>query len=92
MDGQSQKGIKEISELLDGVKLLAVEAKKVMGDGKVDAKDLPVLFDLVKNLGVLGEALKGAGEIPAEAKDLSTAELQALGAKVLEIAAAIKVA
>jgi hypothetical protein len=89
---QPSVGIKESLELLEGLKLLAVEAKKVLADGKLSAADLPVILDLINNVSVLVAAVQGLGEIKAEVKDLSAEEIQQLGAKVLEIVAAVKAA
>lgn len=85
-------GIKETMEMLDGLKLLAIETKKVLADGKVNVADLPILIELLQQLNVLTAAVAGAGQIPAEAKDLSADELQTIGAKVLEMVAAFKAA
>lgn len=84
--------IKESMELLEGLKLLAIESKKLMADGKVNLGDLPVLLDLVQNVGVLAAAVQGADQVGAELKELSSEELQKLGEKVLEIVAAVKAA
>lgn len=83
-------GIKETSEVLDGLKLLATEAGKVLEDGKVNLKDLPVLLDLVQNVGVLKAAVDGAEEAPKEIKDLTQEEVAVLLGKVYEIVAALK--
>jgi hypothetical protein len=86
------KGIKESMELLEGVKVLVVEVKKVMADGKVSLADLPVLMSLLQKFSVLSAAAEGAGEITKEVKDLSAEEAQTLLAKVLEVTAAAKAA
>lgn len=87
---EETKGIKEIMELLEGVKVIGVSAKAMMADGKVDLKDIPEAIELLKQYQTIIEAFKGAGEIPHEVKDMSVDELQAVGAKVLEIASALK--
>lgn len=76
------KSIKETKELLAGLGKVAVAAKKIAADGKVNASDLVTLMDLIKDVSVISEGLKGAGEIPAELKDLDEVE-------VLEIIACI---
>lgn len=87
---QQNKGIVELSQMLDGLAVIAIAAKKVMADGKVDLKDLSVAMNLVSDSTVLLEAIKGASEIPAEVKDLSMEEIQMIVAKVLAIASQIK--
>lgn len=83
---------KEITELLDGVKAIGVAVKKIMADGKIGIADLPVVVSLLSDFKVLSDAVAGADQIPAEVKDLDAAEVQALVAKCLEVAAAIKAA
>ena len=87
-----QKGIKEVMELLAGLEVVAVAAKKALADGKVNLEDAKVLFDLIDKLAVLVEAVKGADQIPAEVKDLTGEELQAIAAKVLQVVASVKAA
>jgi hypothetical protein len=89
---EESKGIKESLELLEGVKLIAVAAKRVGADGKVGMDDLKELINLAQNVGVLAAAAQGVGEVKSEVKDLSAEELQALGAKVLEIVNAVRAA
>ena len=84
------EGIKESMEFLAGVEVLGVTGKKVLADGKVNAADIPHVFGLIQNLGVLNAAVQGVDQIPKEAKDYSSDELQAIGAKVLAVMAAIK--
>lgn len=85
-----EKSIKECLELLEGIKILAVETKKVLADGKVDLADLPVLMTLLTQFSKLSAAVEGIDQIPAEAKDLSSEEITALVDKVLEIVKVIK--
>lgn len=86
------KGIKETLELLDGVKVLVVEAKKILADGKLSLSDLPVALELLQKFSVLSAAVQGAGEIVGEVKDISGDEANQIIAKVLEITAAAKAA
>lgn len=86
------KSVKETVELLEGIKLLAIDVKKVMADGKVDFADVAVLRDLVSQFGALGDAFQGIDQIDDEIKDLSAEELKTLAAKALEIYAAFKAA
>ena len=86
------KGIKETLELLEGVKVLVLESKKVLSDGKVSFSDLPALLGLLQKFSVLSAAVQGASEVVAEAKDLSSDEANIVVSKVLEIVAAVKAA
>lgn len=86
------KGIKETLELLEGVKVLIVEAKKVLADGKVSLADLPVVLGLLQKFSVLNAAVQGVDEVVSEAKDLSSDEATLVIAKVLELVAAAKAA
>ena len=87
-----QIGIKETLELLDGVELLAVTGVAIAADKKVSASDLTHIVNLAKNAGVLVEAVKGIGELPAEVKDIDQQELMQLGMKAFEMAKSIKTA
>lgn len=86
------QGIKESLELLEGVKVLGVSAKKVLADGKVNLADLPVLLGLISDFPVLTAAVQGADLVLPEVKDLSADEANQLVAKVLEVVNAIKTA
>lgn len=83
-------GIKETLELLQGIKDLVVDAKKVLADGTVSLSDLPVAVELLSQLGELTQAVQGVGDVPSEVTDLTSDEINVLVAKVLEIVAAIK--
>lgn len=81
-------GIKESKELLDGIKLLAVSAKKIAKDG-VSLADLPEAIELLKKVDVLVEAVKGLDGLDEELKDLEQEELVELGLKVFSIVKAV---
>lgn len=85
------KGIKESLELLEGVRLLAVDAKMVLADGKIDFKDIPVVWGLIGQMSKLNAAASGISEIPAELKDLSAAEINQLASAALAIVTSFKV-
>ena len=84
--------VKESLELLEGFKVLAVDAKKVFADGKIDIADLPVAWDLLSQLSVISAAVDGIDKIPSEVTALSAEEINSLVTKVLEIVAIIKAA
>jgi len=85
-----KQGIQEILELIEGLKTLASDAKAILADGKINLADLPVAMALLSQLGVLGAAVKGLDQVPAELKDLDAAELEQIGAKILELVAVIR--
>lgn len=85
-----QVGIKETLEVLDALKLLALEASKVLEDGKVSLKDLPVMFDLLHKVGSFKAAADGAELVMKEVKDLSQEEAAVLMAKVFEVVSMLK--
>jgi hypothetical protein len=83
-------GVKESLEALEALKLLAIEASKVLEDGKVNIKDLPVLFDLMRKMNVIKAGTEGADQIMKEVKDLSQEESLVLLNKVYEVVGALK--
>lgn len=86
------KGVKELKELLEGVEVVALAAKKITADGKVGLDDAGAIIEAVKQYQVLIDAVKGIGEIPSEVKDLELVELQEIAASVLALAAKLKAA
>ena len=84
------KGITQSLELIDALKLLVIDGKKITADGKIGFSDFPVLFDLMGQAGALLTGFKGANEIPAEVADLSSEEISMIAAKFLEIVAILK--
>lgn len=84
------EGIKETMELLEALKELASVMKKIVEDGKVSLKDLPLLLELVKKLPMLKAGVDGVDQVPKEIKSLTQEEVQALLAKVYEIVGVLK--
>lgn len=72
------KGIKEMSELIVGVKDLALTLKAVLKDGKINLQDIGALMTLVQKQSEILAAFEGLAEIPGEAKDLSIDEAYAI--------------
>lgn len=85
-------GIKELSELIVGLKDLAVTVKQVFKDGKVDLSDLALVVGLIAQSSDLVAAVQGVDQIPAEFKDLSGDEVQTLITELLTAYAAFKAA
>lgn len=82
-------GITEIMEMLEGCAVVGEAAADIAKDG-LGLDDVPKAIELAKKHEVILAAIKGADQIPAEAKDLSLAEAQQLIAKVIEVATRIK--
>lgn len=93
MDDGKKKSIKESKEAVLALKLLALKAIEIKKGG-VTKEDIPAVLELVKDINVLVEGVKGAADIDDELKDIDQAELLELGtlvySSVKEIAAAAK--
>lgn len=83
-------GIKETLEVLEAVRLLVVDLRKVLADGKISTGDVDVIFDLLRQLPALNAGLQGVELVPVEVKDIDAQEAEKLIAKALEIGAALK--
>ena len=70
--------LKETKELLAGVKLLGIAAKKIMKDGKIAVDDLAVLLPVAQQSAILVNAVAGSKDITLEIKDLNLIEAQDL--------------
>jgi hypothetical protein len=82
-----EKGVKEILELVEGIKQVALVGKAVLKDGKVDLSDLAALSVLLAKQQELMAAFEGVSEISSEIKDLSLDEASSV---VLALVAAAK--
>lgn len=82
--------LKESLELLDGVEVLLVMAKKVAADGKVNLMDLPLLMDVLTKATVLVAAYKNVDGVVDEVKDLSFEEAKVLLARFEQMVKALK--
>lgn len=82
--------IKETTELLNAVELLAIAGAKIAKDKKVSAEDLPAAIELVKKLDVVLEGIKDLDKLDEEIKDLDQAELIAIVSKIMIIAKSVK--
>lgn len=86
------EGTKELKELLVSLKDIAVFAKKVAADKKVNLEDLPALVDLAKNMDEVLAGFDGLNKIPDEVKDIDEAEAMELLGQVLKLVKEIKAA
>lgn len=83
-------GVKESLEVLEAVRVLLVDIKKVLADGKISTGDMGVLFDLLRQLSVLNAGLEGVDKVPAEMKDVDAQEAEMLIAKVMDLVAVFR--
>lgn len=69
-----EKGVKEMMELIAGLKALAMVGKKAFADGKLNIADAPLLSELFEKQAMLVAAFSGLGELKLEAKDMEISE------------------
>ncbi len=81
--------IKNSLEIVEAIKVLGVEGKKIAKDG-VNLADLPEALELIKKIDVFIAAFKDAELVGAEVKDLDQAELIQLGAALYDVFKSIK--
>jgi hypothetical protein len=87
-----QQGIKEISELIDGLEAVGVPVAVAMADGKINALDLPQALELVKAHEKILAAVQGLDGVIPEAKDIDSVEAVAIVQKLMAAAQKIKAA
>ncbi len=83
-------GIKESLEVLEAVRVLLVDVKAVMADGRINSGDIGVLFFLLRQLSTLNAGLQGSEMVFGEVKDLDPQEAEKLIAKAMELVAIFK--
>jgi len=88
-EGQ-KKDIKEILEILAGLRVLGTAAAGILGDGKLGVSDIEKFITLAKEFDVLKSAIEDAGEAVREAKDIDQAEAAVLVASVFSLISSIK--
>ena len=87
-----QKGVKELLEVIAGLKEVALIGKAALKDGKIDLSDLNLLSQLLLKQQVLIAAFDGLGEVGAEVKDISLDEAMALIKALLDAAKDVRAA
>ncbi len=85
-------GIKEILELITGLKDLAIIGKGVMKDGKFDLQDLAVLGELLSKHNELVAAFSGLADLTVEFKEVDITEATQLISAIFEAAREVKAA
>ena len=81
-----ETGIKEITELFDGLDLIAEAGGKVYADKKVDMSDLPVLINIAVNAKTVLDAISGLKGVKAEAADLDSTEQFEIVKRLFQVA------
>jgi len=84
-----KKGIKEISELLDGLQILVPALLEIIKDG-LGIEDLPAVIALLTKADALQEAVKDLDMAKEELKDLDKEEAIVLVGKLMDLVEAIK--
>lgn len=79
------KGIKETLEFVAGLKVVVPAGVEVAADKKISAKDIKPVVEVIKQYDVVVEAIKGAGDIVPEVKDLDQIELAQIGMATVEL-------
>jgi hypothetical protein len=87
---QEDVGVKEILEVLEGLKEVGLLAKKAMADGKISISDFPLLMQLLSKHQMLNDAIKDIKLVPTEVKNLSGDEATLIVGKVYSIFSEIK--
>jgi hypothetical protein len=82
-----QIGIDKIEKIVESVKHVAVAAKKISSDKKVDLADLPAAMELLVKLPGIVESFSAFKEVLDQGKDLDVAEVVLL---IQKIDAAVK--
>ncbi|MGL5834074.1 MAG: hypothetical protein ACRC1Z_12710 [Waterburya sp.] len=79
-----------MNELIDGFEVLALFGAKVVADGKVNYKDLPIVIEFMDKIKSLFSAFDNVPEIVQEIEDIDRAGLIIPLKKLLDIAINIK--
>lgn len=82
-----QIGIDKIEKVVESFKHIAVAAKKISADKKVDLADLPAAMELLVKLPSIAESLTAWKEVLDQGKDIDVAEVVLL---IQKIDAAVK--
>lgn len=92
MSLEEKNDIKELLELIAGLKAVGVAGAEVASDGKLDLSDIVALKKLAEQHEILIAAIKGLGDAIPEAKDIDLAESGILIAQLVDLAKAVKAA
>jgi len=85
-----KKDIKEISELIVAIEVVGVSIGGMLADGKINALDLPLALNLLKEHQKLIDGASNLGELIPEAKDIDPMEAVALVQKLYAVGLNIK--
>jgi len=87
-----EKGIKEILELIHGMKVIAITGKSVLADGKINLADIGSVMALLNKQAELTAAFTGLAEAQAEAKDMTLDEVSQVVAAFIAAAKEVQAA
>jgi hypothetical protein len=82
---EEQLGVKEVVEILEGLKVVSQVTGEVLEDGKVSVADLSHLLTFMKKFDTLKAAVEGAGGSLKEIKDLNQEEVAIVLGKTYEV-------
>lgn len=81
-----KKPIEELKEFVEALGILAKEIDDIVEDGKINLKDLPHVFDLLRKYPALKDGIQGAKNIKdLKFSDLEGDEVEAVIEKLIEI-------
>lgn len=83
----SQLGTEKIEQIVESLKHVAIAAKKISADKKIDLQDIPAAMELLVKLPGIIENVKELGEAWKEVKDIDVSEVVSL---IQKLDAAIK--
>lgn len=82
---EPERGISESQDILKALGRVADLYGKLLSDGVVNFSDIVHVVDELKSVEVYVNAVKGAGDVDDELKDLDESELIALGLSAIKI-------
>jgi hypothetical protein len=84
-----KQGIKEVSEFLDGLKIVIPELLEIQKDG-LGLDDIDNIVNLLTKADVLQEAVKDLDKAKEELKDLDKEEALLLVGKIMDVVELVK--
>lgn len=78
----SEVGIDKIEKVVESLKHLAIAAKKITADKKVNLEDLPAAMELLVKLPSIVESFTAWKEVIEQGKDIDVAEVVVLIQKI----------
>jgi hypothetical protein len=79
---EQEIGIDKIEKVVESLKHIAIAAKKISADKKVDLSDLPAAMELLVKLPAIVESFTAWKEVLEQGKDINVAEVVVLIQKI----------